>query len=202
MESVFIIFGGDLRKELIYRSFFESADTQNLQNFEETGFTFYLLPNDGDQGVNRHRDPQLSPHRVLGSAKEGFDSEVLLDPFEEQFNLPPLLIELGDAQGWQIEVIGEEDQAAQLLTIIEANAAQFVGIALPGVEGCKGNRLIAAQSGSLVDPLRAYTTKAHPALGAGDKPSLRSVDGIEPGVIDVSTIHQIEGTRFIDQAVQ
>jgi hypothetical protein len=40
------------------------------------------------QHVNRHRDPDLSLHRILAGPVEGLDAQVLLDPFEEQFDLP------------------------------------------------------------------------------------------------------------------
>jgi hypothetical protein len=47
------------------------------------------LFDDGDQHVGRHGDPDLRLHRVLAGAEEGLDAQVLLDPFEEQFD--PLL---------------------------------------------------------------------------------------------------------------
>jgi len=41
------------------------------------------LLDDGDQGIDRHGDPYLSMHSVLGSAEECLDAKVLLNPFEE-----------------------------------------------------------------------------------------------------------------------
>jgi hypothetical protein len=35
---------------------------------------------------------------VLRSAEEGFDPQMLLDPLEEEFDLPPTAIELGDGE--------------------------------------------------------------------------------------------------------
>jgi hypothetical protein len=43
-------------------------------------------------------DPDLDPHRVRGSAIEGFDAQMLFDPFEEQFDLPAAAVELRDRQ--------------------------------------------------------------------------------------------------------
>jgi hypothetical protein len=33
---------------------------------------------------------------------------VLLDPFEEQFDLPPALVDLSDGRSWKREIVGQE----------------------------------------------------------------------------------------------
>ena len=48
------------------------------------------FPNDGDQHVNGDGDPDLGLHRVLAGAVEGFDSQVLLDPFEQLNDILPI----------------------------------------------------------------------------------------------------------------
>ena len=53
-----------------------------------TGIHGQSLLEDGDQHINRHDNPDLSFHGILGISVEGLDSQVLFDPFEEQFNLP------------------------------------------------------------------------------------------------------------------
>ena len=43
---------------------------------------------DGDEQINGDGAPDLNAHGVLARAVESFDAEMLLDPFEEQFDLP------------------------------------------------------------------------------------------------------------------
>ena len=43
---------------------------------------------------------------------ERLDSEMLFDPFEEQFDLPAALVDLGDGKRGQGKVVGQEDQSA------------------------------------------------------------------------------------------
>ena len=62
---------------------------------------------------------------------EGLDAQVLLDPFEEQFQLPAALVELRHAEGGQGEVIGQEGQVAAVLGIEEMNPPRRRGMA-PG----------------------------------------------------------------------
>ncbi len=45
---------------------------------------------------------------MLGSSKKGFDPEMLFDPFEKQLHLPAAAIKIGNRDGRQNEVVGQE----------------------------------------------------------------------------------------------
>lgn len=57
-----------------------------------------MLANDRHEDINRDRDPDLGLHSVLAGAEEGLDPQVLLDPFEEQSDLPAGFVDLGDSK--------------------------------------------------------------------------------------------------------
>ena len=61
------------------------------------------LLRDGDQHVGGYGDPDLRLHRVLAGAEEHLDAQMLLDPLEEQLDLPALAIQIGDHLGLQAE---------------------------------------------------------------------------------------------------
>ena len=46
----------------------------------------------GDEQVNGDGAPDLSAHGVRTRTVESFDAQMLLDPFEEQFDLPAAMI--------------------------------------------------------------------------------------------------------------
>ena len=46
-----------------------------------------LFLDDGDEHIDRHRDPDLRVDRILRCPEKPFDSQMLLDPLEEQFDL-------------------------------------------------------------------------------------------------------------------
>ena len=92
------------------------------------------LLDDPNQDVNRDGDPDLRLDRIFGCAEERFDAQMLFDSFEEEFDLPAAAIELGDGEGWQGEVVGENDQGIGGLRVLEANAAQR---GLAGREGAE-----------------------------------------------------------------
>ena len=64
----------------------------------------------GDEQINGDGAPDLGAHRVWAGAIKGFDTQMLLDPFEEEFDLPTASIEFGDGQSRHGEVVGQEDE--------------------------------------------------------------------------------------------
>ena len=82
----------------------------------------------GQQQEVDHGHPDLSQNGIAGSAEEGFDFEILLDPTEEGLDLPALVIDLGDGGGGEAEVIGEEAVDAAGDGILEGDQAQGMGV--------------------------------------------------------------------------
>ena len=58
---------------------------------------------------------------------------MLLDPLEEQLDLPSALVEGADGRGRQTELIGEEHQGFSRLGIAQPDAPQVLGVMLAGV---------------------------------------------------------------------
>ena len=62
--------------------------------------------NDGDGDIGGDSNPDLGLYRIFGSAVKCLDTEMLLDPFEEQFYLPSALVEFGNGQCRKNKIIG------------------------------------------------------------------------------------------------
>ena len=110
-----------------------------------------FLFHDGDQDVDAERDPDLGFHGVVAGAVKRFDAQVLLDPAEEQFDLPTLGVERGDSRGGKLEMIGQEDKGAVVGRVVKFDPPQFGGIisARGGTRWAHG--LIATHAGGEVD---------------------------------------------------
>ena len=67
-------------------------------------FAFELEPN--QEQVSDQGGPDLDEHGILGGAIKCLDFQVLLDPFEEEFDLSAAAIKLGHLQGRQILAVG------------------------------------------------------------------------------------------------
>src|SRR5207237_9455719 len=76
--------------------------------------------------------PDLSEDGVLRGTQEGFEFEVLLNPFEEELDIPAGLIDLGDGGGGEMKEIGQK--AVGEAVFLEADQAQRVGIFVAAVE--------------------------------------------------------------------
>ena len=64
----------------------------------ETRIEVQPLFEDRDKDINGDGDPDLRLHGVFGGSIECFDSEMLLDPFEEQFDFPSATIKFCDGE--------------------------------------------------------------------------------------------------------
>ena len=63
-----------LGKQLIELDFLEDGNAQQLQDCVEAGGRREPLLDDGNEHVDRNRDPDLGFHGVLGETKERLDA--------------------------------------------------------------------------------------------------------------------------------
>ena len=105
-----------------------------MQDFAEAPLQPEFLLDDGDEHVNADRDPHLSLHRVVARPVKGFDMQVLFDPFEEQFDLPTLLVKRGNDGGGQCKIVRQKYEPLSSLRIAKANTPQMLRIVPPGIE--------------------------------------------------------------------
>lgn len=85
-------------KQLIQWDFLEGRNAQNLQKVVERDFYGQLFLDNGNQGIDRNSNPDLGSDRILRCSVKRLDPKILLDPAEEQLDLPAELVELGDRQ--------------------------------------------------------------------------------------------------------
>ena len=98
MQNVF-------RKYLFNMDFLKKYNAENLQDFAQTQSDHEFFLDDCNQNVNADGNPDLSLHCVLGSSEECLDSQILFDPFEEDFYPPATFVKLSNCQSWQNKVV-------------------------------------------------------------------------------------------------
>ena len=108
------------------------------------------LFDDGDEHIGRNGDPDLALDGVLGGAEEPLDAKMLLDPLEEQLDLPAALIKRTHGEGRELEMVGHKHQGLVGFGILESDATQVLRIMLAGIETIECNRLVADQTGAAV----------------------------------------------------
>ena len=55
-----------------------------------------------------HCDPYLCHHSFFTGTREAFNLQILFDPFEKQFDLPPLLVDYSNIVSIYIEMVIKE----------------------------------------------------------------------------------------------
>src|SRR5262245_31118085 len=154
------------------------------------------------QQVDRDCNPDLGAHGVLAGAEEGFDAQVLFDPFEEQLDLPSAAVELRNGQRGQGEVVGQKDQRLAGLRIVVADAAQFLGVGPAWVETAQHHRLVEAQAGAFVHRVRVAPGKTAVLAGASEEESRMLRDAIQTPKVQVAPVHDVERASLVDQLIQ
>ena len=173
-----------------------------LQNLVQASFDPQFLFHDRHEHVNADRNPDLGLHGVVAGTVESFDSQMLLDPLEEQLDLPTAPVELRDGQRRQGEVVGQEHQSPLACGVVERDAAQRFGIQPRRLRPRQDNRLIAAQAGRFVDGTTGASRAIQVSLAARHKECRRGREAIQSLKIDVAAVHHIEGTRLEDEVIE
>ena len=161
-----------------------------------------LLLDDCYQDIAADGDPDLCPHSVLGSAVEAFYAQVLLDPLEEQFHLPSAPVQGANGQRRQRKLVGQEHQVLAGLGIAIADAAQVAGVVLGGIEAVKADGLVADKPRVAIHRRRVHAPCIEVLLGARDEESSGLIQRVEPLEVQVTPIHDVEGTGLDEQKVQ
>ena len=156
----------------------------------------------GDEQVNGDGNPDLGAHRVGRRAVKGLDAQMLLDPFEEEFDLPASAIELGDGQRWDGKVVGQKDQHLAGFGIAITDASQGGGIIVLGIQAGHHDSLIKPQAGDFIHGPGVTAGAAEVLFGAGDEKSATLVDAIPAGEVEIAAIHHVERTSVPDHLVE
>src|SRR5438105_12968996 len=127
---------------------------------------------------------------------------MLLDPLEEQFDLPVAAIELGDRERRQGEVVGEEDERLGSLRIFESNTSQGCFETLVRVEAGKHDGLIADQPSGAVDQMGVAPLNLEIRLAAGHEEAAGLVEAIQPLEVEEAAIHDVKRAGLGQQLIE
>ncbi len=173
-----------------------------MENLVQTEIESELLFHDGDEHVNGDRHPDLSLHGVLRGTEKGFEAEGLLDPPEEQFDLPTGSIEWCAGQGREQQIGGEKNEAPAVVGSEVVEAPQGTGIKLRRFRSGQQNGWVGPESGGRVDRRGAAPTELGILLGAGDEESEGLRERVETLEVYVAALEQLKSARFPKQPVE
>src|ERR671924_2378976 len=151
------------------RHFLERVNAQNLQSSVQSSRQVEFLVEDCHYDVDGYRDPDLRLHRIRAVAVEVLDSQMLLDPSEEQLDLPAQLVEPCHGQSRDLEMVAQEDEVATAFGIEIADAAKGPGKCRPRFGKGQFADVVATQALLAVDRQGAMAREAQVVLGPRDE---------------------------------
>ena len=83
----------------------KQGTAQDAHNLHDGASKLEVVLNDSDETVCDDGNMDLNTYRIVTLSPKGLDPEVLLDPFKEQFDLPPVFIKESNVLGCKIEVV-------------------------------------------------------------------------------------------------
>lgn len=184
------------------RIFLKHVDAQDLQGSPPTFRDLMNLLETGYQEVDADRDPNLGFDGVLAGAVEGFDTQVLLDPFEEQLDVPTTLVDGGDTKSGEIKMVGQEDQRLARFRITEADAKKPLWIRSLAARTLEADDLVTPRATGSIHFSRLHDIKAEVGFGTPNKVGFGLLGPMQSLEIDVSTIHDIDTARLRNDLIE
>ena len=156
-----------------------------------------LLLGNNKQKVVTDGYPYLCEECIHSRSIEGFDVQVLLDPFEKYLNLPSFAIEFSDGYRLQSVVVGQEPIDCTVPKVFIDNELGIVGLLPGGIIANKLDCLVGDKSGLRINLSALQNFILHVVLGPSNEPRMRLMEmGVERIKLDIALIHEIISVRL------
>ena len=144
----------------------------------------------GEHQIHAKRNPDLRHHGVSAGAQECLDFQVLLNPLEEQLDLPALFVASGNGVRRETEVITQKDISPSGVRIPVNDATQPRQWFAARLGAGQLDALIADQTLRFVDRTTLHDTVASIALLAADKENPLICQGRLTAVVVIALVDQ------------
>src|SRR5688500_7384918 len=121
---------------------------------------------------------------------------MLLDPLEEQLNLPASLVELCDCEGRESELVREKDVPVAVFEVVVADSSQRDRVLGSGRSDLQYHCLVTDQTCGSVHRIRVAADELKVALGAGNEDGFRLLEPVQPFEIEVCAVEDVDRAGF------
>jgi hypothetical protein len=176
-----------------------TKDTHDLNNWS---VQFEVVFNNSDETVCDDGDMYLYPDCIFRFSSKGFDTKMLLNPFEKQFNLPSVAVKKGNFICFEVEVVGVIGEGSSKVRGIEDDASERNRIVPTITLTCEFNHLVwqdIVSSSKHVFTFRDFIIRS--GFLPYDKESSSLLNCVEPGKIKVSSNKHIASLLFVYKPV-
>jgi len=189
-------------QELINGVLDQQGIAKDAHDLNNRSVQFEIVFNNSDETVRDDGDMYLYPDCIFRFSPKRFDTKMLLDPFEKQFNLPSIAVKDGNFFCFEVEVVGVVGEGPTKVRGIEYDAPERNRIVPTVSLACESNRLVSQNiviSFKHVFTFRDFIIRMK--LLPYDEESSSLLNCVEPGEIKVSSIKHIAGVPFVYKPV-
>ena len=199
---IFRFINSVVKEEFFNPIFCKQRAAKDSHDLHNRAIEFEVMFDDSDKTVGNDGHMDLDADGILRFAPKGLDSEVLLNPFEEELDLPSVAIQECDIPGREVEVIGVVGKGSLQFRSIVDDSPEFrriVGtVVLPDEADC-------LVSDDIVLPFKEVFSRDNlicwmPLL-ANNKECTRKIDAKESRKVKVPSIKHITGKRLVCEPV-
>ena len=180
----------------------EQGTAQDAHDLHDWALKPEVVLNDSDETVGDDGNMDLNTYRIVGLSPERLDLEVLLDPFEEQFDLPPVFIKEGDVLCSEIEVVRIVSECAMQVRSIVDDAPDLARILLFVLLFRKDDGLVTQDIVLSVKNVFASNDFIfRTLLLTDDKEGSGHSNLVKPGKVKVASVKDIARQRLVCEPV-
>lgn len=110
-----------MEEEFLNFVFRKQGAAKDPHDLHDWAIELEVVFDDSDETVGDNGRMDLYAYSILRLTPKALDSEVLSDPFEEEFNLPSVAVQKSDILGVEVEVIGIVSKGSA----VQAHSRQF-----------------------------------------------------------------------------
>lgn len=180
----------------------EQRTTQDSHDFHDRTTDFHVMFDDANEAICDNGNMYLNTDSILRLSPKGLDAEMLLDPLEEQFNLPPVFIKESNVFSFKIEVVCVICEGASKLWREVNDASDSCWIIRFVPLACETNSLVTEDIFfSFLKVNSALYLISRMKLLSNDKECSRAMDFVEPCKVKVPSIKHIACERLVCKPV-
>lgn len=175
---------------------------KDAHDFDDRPANLEVVFDDSNEAVGDDGNVYLDTHCVLGLSPKSFDLKMLLDPFEKQLHLPPILVKQGDVLGIEEEVVRVIDEAAvQFRSIIDDSPDSTRVLLLILLLGKADALVFEHVVRAIKDAFAIDNLICNFALLPDNEEGSEHMNLIETGEVKVASVKYIAGKSFICEPV-
>ena len=171
---------------------------QDSHDFDDGTTNLHIMFDDTKEAICDDGNMYLNTDSVLGLSPKDLDAKMLFDPFEEQFDLPPVFIKESNVFSFKIEVVCVVGEGTSELWRIVNNTSDRCRIICLVPLACEANSLVTEDViFSFFKVNSVLNLVSWMKLLTNNEECSRAIDLVEPCKVKVPSIKHIACKRFV-----